>query len=107
MYLIKGGRSESGAHHVFVDDEPAGGVPAGCSVLYGVKLIAHPQSDDPDAPTIRVVLYRDPAKPSEYHYLLSPQKAGHLRRVGGMPFVCRTWDEFARIHPAVAAEMGG
>lgn len=108
MYLIKGGTSESGgAHHVFVDDDPSARAPAGCSVMHGVTLKAHPPCDDPDAPTLRVILYRNPVVPTEYHYLLAPSQAKHLKRVGGMPFVCRTWEEFAQQHPAVAAEMGG
>jgi hypothetical protein len=107
MYLIKGRNSEGEAYHVFVEADPTADVPAGCRVVNGVKLTAHPPSDDPDAPTLRVVLYRDPVVTTEYHYLLAPSKAKHLKRVGGSPFVYDTWQEFARVHPAVAAEMGG
>lgn len=109
MYLIKGGKSESGEPiHVFVDRRPLGAVvPAGCQVVEGVTLTAHPLPDDPDAPTVRVILYRDRDRPTEYHYLLSPAQARHLARAGGSPFVYPTWEEFAQTHPAVVADLGG
>jgi hypothetical protein len=106
MYLIKGGQSESGERvHVFVDHRPPE-TPAGWVLIEDVTLTAHPLPDDPDAPTVRVVLYRDPNAPNQYHYLLSKLQAKHLRRVGGTPFVYPTWEEFARVHPSVLAEIG-
>lgn len=106
MYLIKGGRAGTGeVLHVFVETRPQGGVPAGWQVVEGVTLNAHPLSDDPDAPTLRLLLYRERERPSVYHYRLPPSLAGHLKRVGDSPFVYPTWEEFARNHPAVVAEM--
>ena len=72
-----------------------------------VSLTAHPLPDDPNAPTVRVVLYRDPTAPNQYHYLLSKSQAKHLRRAGGTPFVYPTWEEFAHVHPSVAAAAVG
>lgn len=106
MYLVKGGRSEAGErHHVFVEIRPSA-VPSGWSLVEDVTLTAHPMLDDPNAPTVRVVLYRDPNAPSQYHYLLARGQAKHLRRVGGTPFVYPTWEEFARVHPSVVDESG-
>ena len=107
MYLIKGRNTDGEAYHVFVEADPTAAVPTGCRIVSGVTLTAHPPSDDPDAPTLRVVLYRDPVVPTEYHYLLAPSKAKHLKRVGGSPYVYGTWEEFAQMHPNVAAEMVG
>ncbi len=108
MYLIKGGRTETGErHHVFVDVRPVATLPNGWQLVEGVTLTVHPIPDDPNAPTVRFILYRDPAAPSQYHYLLARPQAMHLRRAGAMPFVYRTWEEFARIHPSVAADPGG
>jgi hypothetical protein len=106
MYLVKGGRADTGeVLHVFVEARPGGNVPAGCQVVEGVTLNAHPLCDDPDAPTLRLLLYRDREKPTVYHYRLPQALAGHLKRVGGSPFVYPTWEEFVQNHPAVVAEM--
>ena len=109
MFLIRGGRSNTGErHHVFVDVRPqAETVPTGCSVVEDVSLTAHPPVDDPDAPTLRVILYRDPIAPTHYHYLLSPSQAKHLKRAGGSSYVFHSWDEFVEMHPSVVAEMAG
>ncbi len=106
MYLIKGGKSEAGErHHVFVETRPPA-VPTGWSLIEDVTLTAHPLPDDPNAPTVRVVLYRDPHEPNHYHYLLAKSQAKHLRRAGGTPFVYPTWEEFAKVHPTVLAAAG-
>lgn len=103
MFLIKGGRTETGErHHVFVNARPpASAIPPGWKVVENVTLTAHPLPDDPNAPTVRVLLYRDPNAPNQYHYLLSRTDAKHLRRAGGSPFVFPTWEEFAQLHPHV------
>ena len=68
MYLIKGGRSETGErHHVFVDVRPPAPLPAGWQLVESVTLTAHPIPDDPNAPTVRFILYRDPNAPNAYH----------------------------------------
>ena len=107
MFLIKGHQVASeGWHHVFVDERPEQ-VPDGWQLHEGVTLTAHPLSDDPDAPTVKAVLYQDPAAPDQYHYLLSKEQAKHLRRVGGSPYVYDTWDEFAQLHPTVVEKTAG
>lgn len=109
MFLVTGGRTDGGeSFHVFVETPPpASKVPTGCKVLGGVKLTAHPLSDDPQAPTVSTVLYRDPTDPSHFHYLLAPEKAGGYRRVASAPFVYPSWDEFAEMHPGEIKRMGG
>jgi hypothetical protein len=108
MYLIKGGPTESGGMiHVFVEMAPPPTLPAGCAVLHGVTLNTYPPPTDPDAPTFRVALYRDPATPTRYHYMLPPALAKQMKRVSGLAYVYLNWEEFARQHPTVVAEMGG
>ena len=109
MYLVTGGRSDGGEpFHVFVEQPPKGiAVPPGCRITGGVKLIAHPLSDDPDAPTVSTVLYPDPADPNSYHYLLAPHNAGRFERVATAPFVYPSWEEFACYHPSELERMSG
>jgi hypothetical protein len=106
MFLIKGGRSETGErHHVFVEARPpVSAIPPGWKVVENVTLTAYPLPDDPNAPTVRVVLYRDPVAPNQYHYLLPGSAARHLRRAGGTPFVFPSWEEFTRVHPHVLSD---